>query len=708
MNVKKVGFALIEVMLAIALFSIAVAMRESYSFEKSRWDYAKEFGRNLSLIVGATDKRILTDGYDISKWSTLSWSSSDYVSQFLKQEHVGINSTDCGIPGSWDANDPDLKFESLIPCNIFPSDRLPYNMKARAEITNLSGRVGEVRSYFAFTTLSDAEKYRKYLQKAVNEARIYSPSNVTGTYKFYLANYTTGAELFNFTECVNAGADCGVAAVLDTSGLLLDSRLLINGANSMLAPITWLFDGSPTTTCAFWERSNLLGEHNGDWALNDTFECQVLGGSHVGLRAHPTVDNVDENLEVIVDRVQSRDLVSIGGSCSYTHIDRDLSGPVATRVAGTATGTTSDISVPDSFSRAEQKFPCGLVKMSDGAGDQVVTLHTDRAQIEDLIAGDIYVRGDISIFGSETTPQIRFIPKITLDSFVNKPDSPLSDPHDIAKKGVYDGSHTVSMLETANDLYVGRLTDVDNAPLNASERTLDQITLSADTVIATGDFYSSSGQSDLAYTGICFDDVSGTTSPLSAGCAGGDRHFESATPLDHGDDASDDRRLVTMDYVNSFYRLVDIYRTFGNLNISSTTYPGFRDDGSGNNSPTPSRIPKAVCGKVDMTVPSDVLAAQDRSSLVLTLIGFNTSMPQVTEGGDCAYGEGKSIPKFTFDKGLVTSYSPPVCVPGLELNNVVTVFAYETPSHWIPFTALNGIEGERYFRGSLLAQVYCK
>ena len=284
---KNKGFTLIESLIATTIAGTVAVGGIQLVSQKMESDKQEQTAVEIKTILSGVEKRLIIDGYDISKWgatgTNLSWNAGSFENDFLKKELIAKDSS-CSH-GTWiPSNSSELK-SKLIPCTIW--NKVPYDMNVRAELRADSTKfIEDFDITMTFKNQDHFEENVKHLIQVTKKAKKHAMNGV-GSYNVGFVNRNTKLEITS-VQCINLKTDCALLANYNRAGA--SEYIRSDGKTSMIGSHLTYVDarGASPIKCVRWSKDNL-----GAWKPDLTEECGVGIYEKTG---HPTtIDTITNN-----------------------------------------------------------------------------------------------------------------------------------------------------------------------------------------------------------------------------------------------------------------------------------------------------------------------------------------------------------------------------------------------------------------------------
>lgn len=230
MNNKK-GLTLIETIVALSITgSITVGVINN-NIEETRSELMSDTLKEAAKIIYAVDHRIAIDGYDPTRWNTVSWSNKDKViNGLIAKELTSSKLTECS-GGEWN---PRLSLGNnarLIDCKMWSNDK-ENDFEYNAEF--VLDDFGYIRDFDLFISFKNKEMLSDNIleiKRTLLEIESDNSKESSGIHNFDFVNNKTNEEILT-SECISDFKDCSLRMSMNRSGSY--EYLTLNGDQSML------------------------------------------------------------------------------------------------------------------------------------------------------------------------------------------------------------------------------------------------------------------------------------------------------------------------------------------------------------------------------------------------------------------------------------------------------------------------------------------
>ncbi|CAH7406346.1 hypothetical protein VCHA53O466_50202 [Vibrio chagasii] len=234
---KTEGFMLAEAILASVMIGAAILGKVQLDARSDKVTSEREFGREISEVLTAMDRRILLDGLlaDSSDiWSGSESNTYDSV-MWLKSELIAYKNPDCGQSSGWKPSNELNDEVSLISCNQLSENGLPFGLTMTTERSSLVGDSRVFRDWEIMLKFKDENQFEpNTLFNIMESAKRHSNTRLMGVHRYKLVDVRSDAELLP-TGCVMASSNCAIKATFESNyaGIAEDPYLRVDGSNIM-------------------------------------------------------------------------------------------------------------------------------------------------------------------------------------------------------------------------------------------------------------------------------------------------------------------------------------------------------------------------------------------------------------------------------------------------------------------------------------------
>lgn len=341
-KIKKKGFTLIETMLAISIFTSAVLIRTQFEYDYAQDVKAHNFGKSMSELVSAFDKRVWYDGY-VGKtkkpdgtladfnWNK-QWDATEFVlDTMIRQELNGFENKLCGdaILG-WKPINNNVNDKSLYSCSKLSSEAVPFNFQLTSKRESLVESGNNIIQKWYVLAYHDTdfefEKNWTFYSSIVEGFRTFDTSRLTGSHDAYFVDRTDPElkRLSSVSECKSIQSNCAIMFSFNNSKTQDgsdDPYLAVDGDSQMFGNFFFKTLAGKPTVCLDTEGKEKscgleLGKKRDSLGLNThkltasdvNFVAKATNGNPIGLRC---IDGV-----------------SVSGTtlCGFTVVNNEASG----------------------------------------------------------------------------------------------------------------------------------------------------------------------------------------------------------------------------------------------------------------------------------------------------------------------------------------------------------------------------------------------
>ncbi|CAH7412519.1 hypothetical protein VCHA53O466_50272 [Vibrio chagasii] len=248
---SKHGFMLIEALLASALIGAVVLGKVQLDAREDAKINKQNFGREISELLTAFDRRILLDGLLMEANGEWEASESDTYNSvgWLMEELIARENPDCGQSSGWSPSNSQNSEVALISCNHLNKNGLPFGLTMSTERFGLDNDPRLFKEWSVVLKPNDAASFEpNVLFTILESAKRHSTTRVMGVHRYRLIDYRSGIEL-KPSDCIAVGENCAIKATFESNhaGLSEDPHLRVDGSNIMRNSINFSTSAMPAT-----------------------------------------------------------------------------------------------------------------------------------------------------------------------------------------------------------------------------------------------------------------------------------------------------------------------------------------------------------------------------------------------------------------------------------------------------------------------------
>lgn len=278
MSLGRKGFVLVEAVLAVGLISASQLMR--IQIESKEQDTAKaiSFGKEISDIGYAIDRRVTLDGYQMpagGSWDSAYPTTNDVVSNMLGKELIARDNPDCGVPSGWVPVSNNNKTLGLVSCDLAKTKEFPFGFSVKAARKGAADDpsiFSEWTVHYYHRNPALFNKHFKHYQRIVNAAKVRDPVNISGSKSFKMVDMRTGIQVSN-SQCLAIGTDCAIEMKLSALHGMNQIYLRQDGTNSMFGAIKF-----KTSVNSGDNIKCFRAKHDGGVSSDQSVDCGVSIG----------------------------------------------------------------------------------------------------------------------------------------------------------------------------------------------------------------------------------------------------------------------------------------------------------------------------------------------------------------------------------------------------------------------------------------------